>query len=636
MNSILLRSLPLILPLTGLISPEAKAAPQTGPKISVQVDAREISRSLLHARVELPATPGEMILWYPKWIPGVHAPGGPVQNLGGLRFKSAKGETLTWRRDEDELARFHVTVPAGVDRVVAELDYICNQPSVNSSGVDSFGDLHLGVVNWNTVLLYPEGASIDAATASVQLTLPEGWRYGTALKPVAKAGAPASQVNFEEWTLRKVVDSPLICGEYFRDIELTGKNTPPAFLHAVSDTPAAIQFDDKLIAQYKALVAEAVALFGGAHFDSYHFLLVCSDQVPVNGLEHMQSSFNVVGEREIIDEKKRKLWPAYLLPHEFVHSWCGKYRRPAGMVTTNFHTNEHTRLLWVYEGLTQYLGEVLTVRAGLLSTKDHLEQTAGKFDWLRQQVGRRWRSVEDTAVATWQLRAHSEQWAQLRRSQDYYDEGLTTWLEADAIIRDKSGGKRSLDDFCKAFFATKGDAPVAGYELDEITGILKNLVDYDWPAFFRDRVQQPRESLDLAFLETLGYRAQYSAAPSEAAKERDQSRKQTSASASLGLTVGDDGKIKSVIPTFPGDKAGLTNGMIISGVNGKKYSSDRLKDAIADSVTKQGIELLILDGETFRTVKLAYAEGPKYLELIRRNDRPDILSAILKPTTTGN
>lgn len=626
-----------------LLASRALAAPE----IRVEVDAREISRSLLHARMEIPAVPGELVLWYPKWIPGVHAPGGPVQNLAGLRFETPKGEAVSWVRDEEEPFRFHVRVPAGVDRVVARLDYICNQPSTNSSGVDSFGNSQLGVINWNTVLLYPENASIDSVRARVRLTLPAGWQFGTALKPERLDDAPwdakappvtpqarAYSVSFEPEPLRRAVDCPLICGEHFRTFELTGKGTPPAYLHLVSESAAAIALDEKLVARYRALVAEAVALFGGAPFADYHFLVVCSDQLPTNGLEHLSGSFNSVGERELIDEKKRKSWPAYLLPHEFVHSWCGKYRRPAGMVTANFHTTERTRLLWVYEGLTQYLGEVLTLRSGLLKPEEYLPALAEKIDQLKHQEGRRWRSLEDTAVASWQLRGRSAAWAALRRSQDYYNEGLLIWLEADAIIREQSGGKRSLDDFCKKFFAPGRAAEVptvAPYELGEITGLLKGLADYDWEKFFKERVGSPQPALSLAFVEKLGYRLQYSPKPSEYLAERDRDRKSVSAASSLGLSVGEDGKIGALVPGSLADQAGLASGQAVVGVNGRKYSAERFKEALADSATRGEVELLLLDGDLFRTVELAYAEGPKYLELTRVGDRPDLLGAILKP-----
>jgi predicted metalloprotease with PDZ domain len=608
------------------------AAPPSG--ITLDVDAREISRSLLHARVEIPATPGEFIVWYPKWVPGVHAPAGPVQNIAGLRFETATGEAVTWRRDDEEMNRFHLTIPAGADRVIAKLDYICNQPSVNSSGVDSFGNSKIGVINWNTVLLYPETALIDTMKAAVRLQLPEGWKYGTALPPAPKK--EGASVAFEPMTLRRVVDSPLICGENFRTIELTGKNTTPAFLHLTSEAASAIAIDEKLIAQYRKLYAEAMALFGSARFESYHFLVVCSDALPRNGLEHLASSFNEVGERELIDDKKRKSWPAYLLPHEFVHAWCGKFRRPAGMVTTSFHQPERTGLLWVYEGLTQYLGEVLTVRSGLLTFEEHLPAFASKLDWLMHQDGRRWRALEDTAVASWLNRAHSVSWEQLRRGQDYYDEGLVVWLEADALIREKTGGAKSLDDFVKKFFAADREKMpvVVGYELKEITGILRELADEDWEKFFAERISKPRDSLALGFLtKTLGYRLQYSAKPSEYLTDREKDRKQVSATASIGINAAEDGKINTVVPGSPADKAALAGGMTIAGVNGRKFSGQRLKDAIADSITLGKVELLVIDGDVFRNVVLNYAEGPKYLELTRTPEHSDALAAILKPVT---
>ncbi len=605
----------------------AAAVCAVAQEIKVDVDAREISRSLLHARIDLPAS---AVVWYPKWIPGVHAPGGPVQNLAGLRFETPKGDPITWRRDDEEQQKFHLALPAGVDRVVAHLDYICNQPSVNSSGIDSFGNSLVGVINWNTVLLYPENATIDAATARVSLRLPPEWRFGTALKPEKES---PEVIAFAPLSLRQVVDSPLICGKYFRDFDLKGKQTPPVVLHVTSESPNAIQFDEKLIARYRALVAEALSLFGVAHFQEYHFLLVCSDTLPNNGLEHLASSYNSVGEREIIDEKKRKHWPAYLLPHEFVHSWCGKYRRPASMLTKNFHTPERTHLLWVYEGLTQYLGEILTVRAGLLSYEDFVPQFASKLDWLMRQSGRKWRSLEDTAISAWLLRGRSPYWASLRRSQDYYDEGLLTWMEADATIRERTGGKKSIDDFCKKFFAAQPNAPVvAGYELDEVIRHLNDVAPMDWKKFFQERIAVPRQELGLDFLQTLGYKLQYTATPSEYQKERDQNRKTTTANGSLGIAVADDGKISTVIPGMPGDKAGLASAMTIIAVNGRKFSGQRLRDAIEDSVAKRSVELLVFDGDLYRTVALEYADGPKYLELVRRNDRTDLLGAMVKPT----
>lgn len=618
--------------LLGSALPSSSAQPAD---ILVNVDAREISRSLLHAKIELPATPGEFVVWFPKWIPGVHAPAGPSENIAGLRFETPQGEAIPWRRDDEEVNRFILTVPANTPRVVARLDYICNQPSVNSSGVDSFGNSLIGVINWNTVLLYPETAHIDQVAASVSLQLPDKWRFGTALKV---QGQSPTGVQFAPDTLRRVVDSPLICGEYFRTFELTGKETPPTFLHVTSEAEAAIQFDEKLVSHYRKLVAEAVAMFGGAPFEHYHFLLVCSDRLPRNGLEHLESSFNAVGEREAIDEQKRKQWPAYLLPHEFVHSWCGKYRRPGAMLTKNFHTPERTRLLWVYEGLTQYLGEVLTIRSGLLETADHLPAFTSKLDYLMRQQGRAWRPLDDTAAASWKLRGHSQAWGQLRRGQDYYDEGLLTWLEADAIIRARTDGQRSLDDFSRKFFAAERGkaANVSPYDIGEVLSALRQVADYDWDAFFKERVSKPRAALGLGFLESLGYRLQYTAKADEYTETRERDRKQTILTASLGVNVAEDGRVNTVAPGSPADKASLATGMVISGVNGRKFSGQRLKDAVAESIARRKVELLLLDGDQFRNVDVEYADGPRYLELVRINERADLLAQVLKPVTNGD
>ncbi len=611
----------------------ARAANGSPLAIRMDVDAREVSRQLLHSRLEIPAAPGKLSLWYPKWIPGTHAPGGPVANLAGLRFETSEGKAIAWRRADSEPYRFECTVPPGADRVVVRLDYICNQPTANSSGVDSFGNALVGVVNWNTCLLYPDGVAIDDIQATVRLQLLANWRYGTALI-VDKESAEG--IEFKPEILRHLVDSPLICGENFRTIELKGKNFPPAFLHLTSESASAIQIDDKLISQYRNLVSEAGALFGAAHFQAYHFLVVCSDQIPHNGLEHLASSFNVVSERELIDDKKRKGWPAYLLPHEFVHSWCGKYRRPADMVTTNFHTPEHTRLLWVYEGLTQYLGEVLTVRSGLLTTNEYLPWLASKVDLLMHQEGRRWRSLEDTASASYLLRAHSTSWNNLRRDQDYYNEGLLLWLEADAIIRQKSDGARSLDDFCKKFLgANSSKAKIVPYELADVIKILKELADYDWEKFIRERVDQPMEALGLEFVGRAGYRLQYATKPSELVTDRERDGKFVSANDSLGLSFTEEGKVTSVVPGMPGDKAGVAPGMTAVGVNERKFSGQRLKDAIADSVTRRKIDFLVLEGDRFRAIAVNYADGPKYLELVRDASKPDILKTILKPLVSA-
>ena len=331
-------------------------------RMTVEVDATELPRKLLHTRMVIPVTGDTLSLWYPKWIPGIHGPRGPIENLAGLRVETPDGESVSWRRDNAERFLFHIAPPDGGSEVVVRLDYLCSQPSVNSRGIDSYGNSLLGVINWNTCLLYPDGYNTQDIAVDLTLTLPDGWKQASALPEKSTDGATTT---FETFSFHDVVDSPLITGPHMRTINISSDNLPPVYWHIASESPGALNIDEELIEKYKNMVAEAGELFGGAHFDEYHLLLFLSDDFPNTGLEHLRSSLNGLGERDLEDQDKVDGWAGYLIPHEFAHSWCGKYRRPAGMATPDFHTDKHTNLLWVYEGLDQYLGEVFCVRAGV-------------------------------------------------------------------------------------------------------------------------------------------------------------------------------------------------------------------------------------------------------------------------------
>jgi predicted metalloprotease with PDZ domain len=392
--------------------------------------------------------------------------------------------------------------------------------------------------------------------------------------------------------------------------------------------------DAKVVDLYSRVVREAWALFGTAHYPEYHFLVVCSDALGLFGLEHLSCSLNGVGERGLIDEKLRKgRWLANLLPHEYAHSWCGKYRRPAAMITPDFHTPQKTKLLWVYEGLTEYLGEILSVRAGLLTPDEYKITLTAHIRGLSRTAGRRWRPLEDTAVAAHLGRNPGSSWNQLRRTQDFYMEGMLLWYECDAIIREKTGGAKSLDDFCKRFFAAvPGKKTVAGYDFVDLVRDLNATAAYDWEGFLRQRVQAPQESLPLNVVGRLGYRLKFSDKPAGAELKGAVLPPDNPGADSLGVAL-TNGVVRAVDPGLPADRAGLAPGMKVIGVNGKKFSPNRLRDAIADSVTRKKVELLIEDGEDFRTVVVPYAEGLRYLELERLSTKPDVLGEILKPRT---
>jgi predicted metalloprotease with PDZ domain len=624
----------LILLVTALFLELAPAPLQAdGPTLQIDVDARELSRRLLHADIQIPCQPGTLSLWYPKWIPGCHGADGPLHNVGGFRVETADGKPIPWKRDEVEIFCVHCDVPAGVNEVRAHVDYICNEPAVLAAGYLSYGNSSVGVLNWNTCLVYPEGPTAEQTRVQLRLRLPAHWQFATALKPT-EAKEP---ITFQSVSLVELIDSPLIAGEHLRTTALD--TTPKAFLHIASESPSALQLDRKVIGLYTRVVNEAHALFGKAHYPEFHFLITCSDDLGYLGLEHSASSLNGVRERDLLDDKRRRGWIANLIPHEYVHSWCGKYRRPAGMCTPNFHTPQKTRLLWVYEGLTEYLGEVLMVRSGLIAEPEYREMLAAELGTLMRQQGRTWRPLEDTAVASPILRASSANWNNLRRSQDYYPEGALVWLEVDAIIRDLSQGKHGLDDFCKKFLgqnhAKSGPEPsVEPYDLPEIVHDLKQLADYDWDTFFARHIMATQHDLPLDVVGRCGYRLGYTTKPSGYLEYLQQSGQLLSARDSLGLTFHGDGRIADVAPGLPGDKAGLAPGMRVLGVNSKKFSRERLDDALSDSVARRKIEFLLLEGEQFRTVSVDYADGLRYLELVRNTERPDLLGDILKPVAS--
>lgn len=599
-----------------------------GPAIDIEVDARDLPRKLLHARMRIPCQPGKLALWYPKWVPGTHAPAGPIQDVAGLRLETDAGKTLPWRRDDIELCRVECDVPDGVRSIIARLDLICHQPAVSAAGYLSYGNASLGLINWSTCLLYPEGPTSDETLMHLSLVLPPRWLYATALQAESALDGNGN-VRFKPVSLTELADCPMIAGEHLRTIPLATGPYPPAYLDLVSESPAAVELDHRVVDLYGRVVREAGALFGACHYPEFRILVTCSDDLGYLGLEHLTSSINGVHEHDLSDDSRRKGWVANLLPHEYVHSWCGKFRRPAGMVTPNFHTPEKTRLLWVYEGLAEHLGEVLMVRSGLMSRDEYRQMLAYSMGNLSRQKGRQWRSVEDTAVASQLLRRGSPHWSELRRSQDYYFEGALFWLEADAIIRERTKGKHTLDDFCQRFMGPNStSATVVPYDQADVVKILHELADFDWESLIKSRILEPQDALPLDVATRCGYKVQYATKPSPYQARQD--RDGVSAGDSLGLAFSGVGNITNVVPGMVGDRAGLAPGMKVIGVNNKTFSRSRLLDALADSVRRHKVELLLVEGDEFRTVVLDYADGPRYLEIVRDASKPDLLAEILK------
>ena len=612
---------------TGIFLLAVPALSSTGPTISIAVDATEAPRKIIHAKLRIPAASPALTLNYPKWLPGEHAPTGPVKDLTGLKFSGA-GKTLKWRRDLLDGWTIHVEVPSGVSEVLADLDYVEPAGVGGRFSSGSSATEKLLILSWNQVLLYPNGWKSDELTYSASLKLPEGWKYATSL---SLSSASGGDLHFGPVSLTMLVDSPVLAGQYLKAVPLTSGSEPAAELDVASDSPAALEPPQEVWDKYKNLVAQAGALFGAQHYRRYHFLYTLSDHVDHFGLEHHESNDSRLGERTLIDENERKLG-ASLLPHEFVHSWNGKYRRPAGLATPDYQQPMQTDLLWVYEGLTEYLGSILTARSGLWTAEQYREYLAGVAADLDHLPGRSWRNLQDTADAAPQLYFTSRAWYSWRRGTDFYDEDTLTWMWADAIIRQQTKGAKSLDDFCKLFHGAPGGPPmVKPYTFEDVVKTLNQVAPYDWASFWNARLTNFGPGAPLGGIEQTGWKLTYEDTPTDYFRSDEKEAGQVQEAYTIGLRLREDGSIIDTIEGMMAAKAGIGPGMKVIAVNGRRFSADLLHDAIkAAKGGRDPIELLVENTDYYRTFKLDYHEGEKYPRLVRDESKPDLLSEILK------
>ena len=581
-------------------------------QIQIAVDLTDAGRHLVHTRLTVPASPGPMTLRYPKWLPGEHGPTGPIKNMAGLTM-TASGKTLDWTRDPREMYAFRVDVPAGASSIEVAFDLLSSSdPEGFTSGASMTP--RLALLSWNQVLLYPDGAKELEYQAS--LTLPPKWSFATSL-PVA------SGTSFRPVTLTQLIDSPVLAGEHMRTVKLDEN----VVLDMAADNPEALAIPPEMEAAYKALVAEADALFGTRHFASYHFLLTLSDQVAHFGLEHHESSDNRVRERAFLDPEVRKTMVG-LLSHEYVHSWNGKYRRPADLNPGDVQSPIDSSLLWVYEGLTQYLGWVLASRSGLRTTEASLENLALTTAALDHRAGRSWRPLEDTATAAQLLFDTPDRWESWRRQVDFYDEGTLIWLEADVTIRKLTKGAKSLDDFCKRFHGGTGGKPeVKTYRFEDVVEALNAVTPHDWTGFLRDRVRRRGDRAPLGGIEQGGWKLVYQPTRTALQTSLEDVYETADFRYSVGVQVAKDGTVSDVVPDSPGWKVGLGPGMKILAVNELKFSPSRLRDAVRGG---GALKLIAENGESVGTFDLKIDGGERYPRLTRGTGE-DLLGMILAP-----
>jgi predicted metalloprotease with PDZ domain len=604
-----------------LVAVSAFAA--TAPTVIISVDATHAPRKIFHASLKIPATPGDLTLYYPKWIPGEHAPDGPVIDLAGLKF-SAAGKTLKWRRALDDGFTLHVEVPAGVTEIAAELDFLSPATFEGGFSAGSSATDKLAIISWNQVLLYPKGWKADDINYSASLRLPDGWKFGTPLPISSQSG---NEIHFAIVSLTTLVDSPVIAGEFLKVVPLA--QDPVTEMDIAADSAAALDAPPEVWDHYKSLVDQAQKLFGAHHYRDYHFLYTLSDHVAHFGLEHHESDDSRVGENALVDETARKQ-SSGLLPHEYVHSWNGKFRRPAGLATPDYQQPMQDDLLWVYEGLTNYLGFVLTARSGLLTAdqdRDSLAITAAALDHL---PGREWRNLQDTADAAPELYFSPRAWESWRRGVDFYEEDTLNWFWVDVIIRQQTKGAKSIDDFCRLFHGAPSTGPMLKpYTFEDVVNALNQIAPYDWRRFWTERLTNHGPGAPLGGVEGSGWKVVYDDNPSP--MEGGRGRRSVGTRYSLGLELGADGNIADTIEGMPAALAGIGPGMKLVAVNGRRFSPEVLKDAL--KAAKDGtapIDLLVENTDYYKTYKIDYHGGEKYPHLVRDESKPDLLSDILK------
>jgi len=616
----------------GLLAATAPAlrAQNPPPPVKLEVDLRDAPRRVYHAKMEFPVRPGAFTLVYPKWIPGEHAPNGPIVDVTGVHFRG-NGQEIPWRRDDLDLYAFHCEIPPGVAAMEVTLDYLL--PKEDGTAGSPSATAQVAVLPWNLVVLYPQGAKTDEVMFSASVRLPAGWKFATALETTT--GASADSATFETISLTRLVDSPLLAGAFFKTYDLSPGQKPEHRLNIAADSAVATTLSMDQLRNLRQLVAETGALFGARHYRHYDFMLALTDHLPVNGLEHHESSDNRGPEKMLLDADSLE-GLMDLLPHEFFHSWNGKYRRPESLATPNYQQPMKGDLLWVYEGLTQYYGVILAARSGFWKPEQLREYLAATFAVLNDgRPGRTWRDLEDTAVSVSILYSARQAGASWRRPVDYYEESELIWLEADTIIRRQSKGQKSLDDFCRKFYGGEdGVIKVAPYALQDVVAVMNSIAPYDWNRFFLDRLHSHGPLAPLGGLEASGWRLGYSDEPNDHQRATEQTDGNVDLSFSLGFTAEAAGEevnsIIDVIPGSPAAKAGVAPGMKLVAVNGRRWNPDWLRVAIRDAKnSQQPIRLLLENDDYFQNLEIDYHGGERYPHLESLHTA-DVLGEIAK------
>ena len=623
----------LTLAVIAFLASSFTAAAQNTHPVKLDLDATHAPTGVLHSHLTFPVSAGPLTLAYPKWIPGEHAPGGPLSQLVKLVF-AANGKPLPWRRDDLDMYLFHLDVPAGVHLVEVDLDFACvvGGEGFRSDVCNSYDQL---VVNWWQVVLYPPSVPNDRDSFQARIHLPAGWRYSSAL-PMDRE-EENNWITFKTVSLKTLVDSPLIAGEHHRRFPLGGQK--PAQLDVTTGTAESLDLPPQQVAHFSRLVSEAEAVFGGPRYEHYDLLLSLGDSIDHYTLEHFESSENRLPDHGLSDARIL-LTTASMIPHEYVHSWNGKYRGPVGLDIKTYQDPMKGELVWVYEGLTDYYGNILAARSGFW-TEDQLRQSlAIDAAQMTYHTGRMWRPLQDTAVGVQMLYESPNAWSSARRNTDFYPESGLIWLDADTLIRERSNGERSLDDFCKLFFGAQNGASPKPYTFDYVVAAMNQVQPYDWKKFFRERLDSTNPQPPLAGIERGGWKLAYSEQKPELIEDMEQTHKvdllwpewQTwgfiDLRYSIGILVQNDGTVLDSAPGMSAYNAGIVPGMRLLAVNGQRFSLAGIEQAVRQSKNGGALEFQVANGNFTSLARIDYHDGIKFPQLERNSSKADLLRQI--------
>ncbi len=605
--------------------PVARDIPYPGT-MKLVVDATDLDRRIMTVKQTIPvAGPGPMVLLYPEWLPGKHGPRGELEKVAGLKI-TAGGKTLAWRRDPVEVFALHINVPAGARQVELEFQFLSATAADQGRIVMTREMLNL---QWNATAFYPAGWFTRQIPVEATAILPQGWHYGVALDVASSKG---DTHVFRTVSFETLVDSPMFAGRYYRQIDLDPGGRSPVRLNVVADRPELLDASDEQIAKHRNLVVQADRLFGARHFDRYDFLLALTDRMGGIGLEHHRSSENS-RDSEYFTSWDKLPAARGLLPHEYTHSWNGKFRRGADLWTADYASPMQGSLMWVYEGQTQFWGVILAARSGLFTREQALNDLAMTAASYEARVGRQWRDIADTTNDSIISARKPKGWLSWQRNEDYYSDGLLVWLDADSLIRERTDGKKSLDDFARAFFG--GDDGVwvpKTYVFEDVVATLNGVTPHDWTSFLKDRIEGRGRPAPLDGFKRGGWKLVYAETPSPYQKAADTAAKRHDYIYSVGMNLKAAGEIQSVQWDGPAFKQGLVVGSTVVAVDGEAYSESRMKGAIARAKGgKKPIQLIVKDGDRYRIVDIAWYGGLRYPKLERIEGTPDRLGDLLAP-----